>query len=156
MVYVTMIDEDENIMEEEPIGEEAIPPFDAVCRAKFLSQEKTSDFDSVRDTKWVFNALGVSGLRATDAPSTGAWRMLHVLDNDLALLKGFYAGPFAKLLANQVQKEKESDRVDDDRTEFGLIDRLLREPDDLAPILNDLEERAKELAAKADYSASRV
>lgn len=131
--------------------------FDAICRQKFITQQEDKDFfDPVRDIKWVFMALGVSGLKQSDAPSTGAWRLLHQADQDPAFLKAFYAGSFAKLLATQVQSEKDTDRVDDEREEFRLIDRLLREPDDLAPVLNDLEERARKLALSRSDSPSGV
>jgi len=148
------MDDEENNLEEEEFedDDDSTPPFDAICRAKFLKQEAEDDFDSMRDTKWVFGALGVSGLKQSDAPSTGAWRMLHVLDNDLALLKAFYAGPLAKLLDHEVKVKKEQDRVDDERTVFALIDRLLREPDDAAPVLNDIERRQAELAATTAYT----
>ena len=99
-----MIDDEGNILEDE---EEAPTLFDPVCRAKFLKQEEDQDFDPVRDIRWVYNALGVSGLKQSDAPSTGAWRLLHEAEDDLAVLKAFYAGPLAKLLATEVKKEKE-------------------------------------------------
>ena len=121
-------------------------PFNPISRKRFLKEREAETFDPIGDIKWVYHALGVDGLRPTDAPSAGAWRLLHECQDDLAVLKAFYAGSFAKLLATQVQTEKESSRVDDEREEFGLIDRLLREPDDLAPILNDVEGRARKLA----------
>jgi len=140
-----MRDDNGDIIEDEET--EAEIPFDAICRQKFLTQEEGDDsFDPVRDIKWVFMALGVSGLKQSDAPSTGAWRLLHEVDSDPAFLKSFYNGPLGKLLTEHVKKEKDSDRVDDEREEFRLIDRLLREPDDLAPILSDLEKRARKLA----------
>ena len=152
-----MDSETDKILEEEILEDEDDSiPFDPICRAKFLKHEELDDINPVRDIKWVYGALGVSGLKQSDAPSPSAWRLLHELEDDLALLKAFYAGPFSKLLIAGVKTEKENDRVDDDREEFRLIGRLLREPDDLAPVLNDLEGRARKLASERTYSKSGV
>ncbi|MCJ7828229.1 MAG: hypothetical protein MUP81_00615, partial [Dehalococcoidia bacterium] len=99
------------------------------------------DTNPIGDIRWVFHALGASGLKPEDAPSSGAWNLYQTLLQDDLALKSFYTQVYPKLLPTRAQMEK-NDRVEDGREQFDRIERLLREPDDDAPVLSDVEKRA--------------
>jgi hypothetical protein len=123
--------------------EEQRRTFERVTREKFL--DGLGDHDAI-GLKWVFQALGSKDLKPEDAPSAGAWALWRQLEEDELMLRDFYRTVFPKLLPSKAQLEKGEDRVDDGRKLFGIIERLLREPDDDAPVLSSAERRARELA----------
>jgi len=135
-------DADELELEEEP---EEIPP-ERVSREHFLCTIETANDSPLEDLRWVFHALGAKELKPEDAPSSGAWALLTTLQGDEHLLKNFYTTVYPKLLPAKSKMEQDDDHVDDGRGQFGLIERLLREPNDTSPVLSDTERRARELA----------
>ncbi len=131
--------------EETPdVNEDALPEFERVQRDKFLAG--LGEHDPKGDIRWVFQALGSDGLKPGDAPSPGAWAYYRQLLADQTMRKDFYRTVAPKLLPSKSQLDKGDDRVDDGRKLFGIIERLLREPDDDAPVLSSTEKRARELA----------
>jgi len=121
----------EDELEEEPI--------ELLNREEFL--EKCQDAtDPIGDMKWVFQALGAADLIPSDAPSTGAWYLLQSLKRDNLMLKSFYTTFVTKLMPTKSDLEKEDARSNDRRERLGLIERLLLEPDDDAPVFS-LDER---------------
>jgi hypothetical protein len=99
------------------------------------------DHDIKRDLMWAYQALGAKDLKPEDAPSPGAWFIYATTkDNDLSK-KAFITGPLTKLLPSKRQQEKD-DRAEDGRKQFDLIEKLLREPANDAPVLSALEKRA--------------
>ena len=128
-------------------GDEAeeIPP-ERLSREKFLETIGTANDEPLEDLRWVFQALGAKDLKPEDAPSPGAWAMLTTLQNDELMLKNFYATVYPKLLPPKSQMDQDDDHADDGRGQFRIIEGLLREPDDLAPVLSDTEVRARKLA----------
>ncbi len=118
-------------------------PLERLDREKFL--RGLGEHDPIGDLKWVFQALGSKDLKPEDAPSAGAWALLTNLNDDEMMLKDFYRTVFPKLLPSKSQLDKGDDRADDGRKLFGIIERLLREPDDDAPVLSSTEKRAREL-----------
>jgi hypothetical protein len=127
-----------------------------VEREKFLSKMASLSDDPIGDIKWVYQALGAKDLVPEDAPSPGAWGLLQEIQETPASIKHFYSGPFGKILAMRVQKEEGEIHVDDGRKLFGIIERLLREPDDDAPVLTDVERRSRELAVSAAGAQSGI
>lgn len=121
-------------------NEDALPEFERVQRDNFLAG--LGEHDPKGDIRWVFQALGSDGLKPEDAPSAGAWAYFCQLKEDQMMRKDFYRTVAPKLLPSKSQLDKGDDRVDDGRKLFGIIERLLREPDDDAPVLSDVEKRA--------------
>lgn len=121
------------------------PVIPLLSREDFL-KTAIEDHDAIRDIRWAFHALGVEGLEPTDAPSPGAWHLYQSLKDDEVLQKSFYSTVYPKLLPSKAQMERGTDRAEDGRKLFGLIDDLLREPSDIAPVLSGAERRARELA----------
>jgi len=120
--------------------EEEFEPTELMSREQFL-QYNQLEHDIKADLRWAFQALGASDLKPEDAPSPGAWFIYAATkDNDLAR-KSFITGPLTKLLPSKAQMEKD-DRAEDGRKCFDLIERLLREPDEDAAVLSDVEKRA--------------
>lgn len=135
-------DADELDLKDEP---EEIPP-ERVSRDKFKAGIGTANDNPLEDLRWVFQALGAEDLKAEDAPSPGAWALLTTLLDDENMLKNFYTTVYPKLLPPKSKMETEDDHAEDGRNIFGIIEGLLREPDDTAPVLSDTEERARKLA----------
>ena len=133
------MDDEEFDIEDVPEIEE-LPPMDLLSRKHFLE----SDIDKSNpkeDFLWVYQALGAEGLKKGDAPSPGAWSLLQSLMRDDLAKKSFFTTVLPKLLPGKSEMEK-NDRAEDGRKCFDLIERLLREPDDNAAILSDVEKRA--------------
>ena len=126
------------------LNEEALPEFERVQRDKFLAG--LGEHDPIGDIRWVFQALGSEGLKPEDAPSAGAWAYFCQLKEDQMMRKDFYRTVAPRLLPSKSQLDKGDDRVDDGRKLFGIIERLLREPPDDAPVLSSTERRSRELA----------
>ena len=125
-------DEEENELEAEPT--------ELMTREQFLEYNQL-EHDVKKDLMWAYWALGAKDLRPEDAPSPGAWFIYATTkDNDLAK-KSFITGPLTKLLPSKSEMEK-NDRAEDGRKCFDLIKRLLREPDEDAAVLSDVEKRA--------------
>ena len=137
-----MVDED---FQYDEIDEEPEPEPILLSRKAFLKSIK-DDSNPIEDIRWVFHALGASDLGPKDAPSSGAWSLLQTLRNDDLALKSFYTQVYPKLLPTKAQMEKGDDRAEDGRKQFDLIEGLLREPVDNAPVLSGSERRARELA----------
>jgi hypothetical protein len=135
------MDVDDELLDDEV---EQIEPTELLTREQFLSYENLQS-NIKADIMWAYQALGAEGLKPEDAPSPGAWFIYATAkDSDLAR-KSFMTGPLTKLLPTKAQMEKE-DRAEDGRKHFGIIEKLLRERDDAAPVLSDTEKRARELA----------
>lgn len=133
------MDDEEILVGEEENGQE-VEPTELLTREQFLEYEGL-EHDVKADLLWAYKALGATGLRPEDAPSPGAWFVYAATkDNDLAR-KSFITGPLTKLLPTKAQMEK-LDRAEDGRKCFDLIERLLREPDEDADVLSDVEKRA--------------
>lgn len=143
--------EDELLIGKDLEEAEEIPP-EKVSRDRFLECIEAADNDPLGDLKWVFHALGAEGLKPEDAPSPGAWSLLTSLQGDELMLKTFYTSVYPRLLPNKSQIPEGDERVDDERRHFRLIERLLQEPDDIAPVLSSAEERARELAISGTNS----
>ena len=127
-----IIDDQENELEDAPT--------ELLTREQFLEYDSL-EHDVKRDLLWAYKALGAKDLKPEDAPSPGAWFIYATTkDNDLAK-KSFITGPLTKLLPTKAQMEKD-DRAEDGRKCFDLIERLLREPDEDAAVLSDVEKRA--------------
>jgi hypothetical protein len=111
-----------------------------LSREQFLAYNGL-EHDIKRDLMWAYQALGAKDLEPEDAPSPGAWFIYATTkDNDLSK-KAFITGPLTKLLPSKRQQEKD-DRAEDGRKQFDLIEKLLREPANDAPVLSALEKRA--------------
>ena len=127
------------------------PELVLLSRQEFLKSIR-EDSNPLEDIRWVFHALGASDLGPEDAPSSGAWSLLQTLRNDDLALKSFYTQVYPKLLPTKAQMEKGDDRAEDGRKQFDLIEGLLREPVDNAPVLSGAERRARELAVSTTGS----
>ena len=138
------MDDDKFDIDDVP-DEQELPPLELLTRADFLESTHV-DNNPIEDLRWVFHALGADGLKKEDAPSPGAWNLLGQLRRDEMLLKAFYGTVYPKLLPTKAQMERGDDRAEDGRKIFGLIDGLLLEPRDAAPVLSGTEKRARELA----------
>jgi hypothetical protein len=111
-----------------------------LSRDEFLAYTEL-EHDIKRDLLWAYQALGAKDLKPEDAPSPGAWFIYATThDNDLSK-KAFITGPLTKLLPSKRQQEKD-DRAEDGRKQFDVIEKLLRERPDDAPVLSTLEKRA--------------
>lgn len=133
------MDDEEFLIDEEENGQE-IEPTELLTREQFLRYNQL-EHDIQSDLRWAYMALGAKDLKPEDAPSPGAWFIYATTkDNDLAK-KSFITGPLTKLLPTKAQMEK-LDRAEDGRKCFDLIERLLREPDEDAAVLSDVEKRA--------------
>lgn len=139
--------DDEDEVEIAP--EQSKPPAEKMSREQFKASLDLDLFDPVADIKWVFHALGAKGLKPEDAPSPGAWNLLVSLLDDEIAQRSFYANTLAKILPNRSQLDKDGEHADDGREHFQLIERLLREPDGPAPVLDSTERRARKLAVQA-------
>jgi hypothetical protein len=139
-----MLDEDGFEIEEDAVEPEVVT--EMLSREQFLEyQGLEHDPNAIEDIRWAYQALGAKNLRPEDAPSPGAWFIYATTqDNDLSK-KAFITSVVPKLLPNKAQMEK-LDRAEDGRKQFDLIDGLLREPDDLAPVFTPAERRARQLA----------
>ena len=134
-----MVDDEGNFIEDEP---EVIT--EMLSREQFLAYAGM-DHDIKADLMWAYQALGANDLKPEDAPSPGAWFIYATTkDNDLSK-KAFISGPVTKLLPSKAQMEK-NDRAEDGRKIFSLIEGLLAEPLDDAPVLSRSERAARELA----------
>jgi len=143
-------------MEDEfDIDEGQDKPCELIPRESFLKSIQ-NDNDPIGDLKWVFHALGAKDLRPEDAPSPGAWNLLYELQHDSVMLKQFYTTVYPKLLPSRAQMDKGEDRAEDGRKLFGIIEGLLREPADDAPVLSDTERRARELAVSRAGAQGRI
>jgi len=122
---------------------------DMLTREQFLHYNSL-EHDIKRDLMWAYHALGTKDLRPEDAekagcPSPGAWFIYATtVDNDLAK-KSFISGPLTKLLASQ-KEEDQGDRAEDSRKHLDLLERLIRERNDSAPVLSRTEDSARKLA----------
>lgn len=143
--------EDELLVDEDLEDSKEVLP-EKVSRDRFLECIDSADNDPLGDLKWVFHALGAEGLEPKDAPSPGAWSLLTSLQSDDLMLKTFYTSVYPRLLPNKSQIPEGDDRVDDERRHFRLIERLLQEPDDTAPVLSSTEKSARELALSGTNS----
>lgn len=133
------MDEEENIIDEDENELEA-DPTELMTREQFLEYGKL-EHDIKADLLWAYWALGAKDIKPEDAPSPGAWFIYaKTKDNDLAQ-KSFINQTIPKLLPTKAQMEKD-DRAEDGRKQFDLIERLLREPDEDAAVLSDVEKRA--------------
>jgi hypothetical protein len=134
--------DEEFIIDEQENEQETADPV-LLGREEFLNSIR-DDNDPIGDIRWVFHALGARDLTPKEAPSSGAWNLLQTLRKDDLALKSFYTQVYPKLLPTRAQMEKGDLRAEDGRKQFDLIERLLREPDDDAPVLSDVEKRAVE------------
>ena len=133
------MDDEENLVVT-PLDEPELEPTELMTREQFLEYDQL-EHDVKKDLMWAYWALGAEGLKPEDAPSPGAWFIYATTkDNDLAK-KSFITGPLTKLLPSKSEMEK-NDRAEDGRKCFDLIERLLREPDEDAAVLSDVEKRA--------------
>lgn len=149
LYMVGWADMDEKDSNEDALGIEDEPEEIAperVSRQKFLDTIATANDDPLEDLRWVFQALGAKDLTPEDAPSPGAWALLTDLQGDELARKSFYTTVYPKLLPPKSQMDQDDDHADDGRGQFRIIEGLLREPDDAAPVLSDTEERARKLA----------
>jgi hypothetical protein len=137
--------DDEDFDVEGYIPEPEPDPPELVSRETFLAGID-ADNNPIADLKWVFHALGAEGLKPEDAPSPGAWLLLYNLKNDPLLLKAFYSTVYPKLLPSRAEMAKGVDRANDDREHLDLVERLLKESRDLAPVLSRAERSARQLA----------
>lgn len=147
-----MADNDEE-MDIDNIDEE--PEVELLDRKDFLENFE-EDSNPIAEMKWVFQALGAKDLIASDAPSAGAWFLLQSLKSDHTLLKSFYTTFCTKLMPNKSDMDKDDARSNDKRERLGLIERLLLEPDDDAPVLSITERRARELAVSTTDSQASI
>lgn len=138
--------EDEENLAVTPPDEQEIEPTELLTREQF-HEYNLLEHDIKADLRWAYMALGAKDLKPEDAPSPGAWFIYATTkDNDLAK-KSFITGPLTKLLPTKAQMEKD-DRAEDGRKQYDLIERLLREPDDDAPVLSDVEKRAVKIGTR--------
>jgi hypothetical protein len=128
------------------------PHLPKLTKEAFLAGDFATDSNPIHDIQWAFQARGVEGLSPEDAPSPGAWALLWQINNDEVFAKSFYSTVFPKLLPSKSAMEKDENRVDDGRKLFQLIEGLLLEPDDDAPVLSHTERRARELALSSESS----
>ena len=136
--------DDEEKFVVEPETEPEIDPTELMTREQFLEYDQV-DHDIKADLLWAYQALGAKDLKPEDAPSPGAWFVYAAIkDNDLAQ-KSFITQTITKLLPTKAQMEKD-DRAEDGRKIFNLIERILRESSNDAPVLSDTERRARQLA----------
>lgn len=142
---------DDEDIDEITLAPERAPPA-KMSRDDFNKSFNADAFDPIADIKWVFHALGAEGLKPEDAPSPGAWSLLCSLLDDEIALKSFYTNTLPRVLPNRSTLDKDGERADDGREHFLLIERLLREPNEPAPVLNSTERRARELAVQGKGS----
>ena len=121
--------------------DENAPEIELLDRKEFL-EKFDADSNPIDDIKWVFQALGAKDLIPSDAPSTGAWFLLQSLKKDDLLLKSFYTTVCTRLVPTKAQMDREDARSNDKRERLELIERLLLEPFDDAPVLSAIEEQA--------------
>lgn len=133
--------EDEENFVVGPETEPEIEPTELLTREQFLKYKGLEHHNIKSDLTWAYHALGVEGLNPEDAPSPGAWFIYAAIKDDDLARKSFIMGPLTKLLPSKSEMEK-NDRAEDGRKCFDLIERLLREPDEDAAVLSDVEKRA--------------
>ena len=110
-----------------PDDDKAEPTAVLLDKSEFSSSEGVSENEKLR---WVFEMMKVDGLKPADAPSPGAWSLLHELRGDEVQRRDFYKTLWPKLLTKE-DFDKSSKLNDDGKKTIELIERLIKAlPDD--------------------------
>jgi len=84
--------------------------------------------DTINDLNWIYNNLMVKDVKASDAPSPGAWAHLQYHRSSDEAMTEFFTKVYPRLIPAKGTIQKLADLFHDDgRTTFDLIDRLLAE-----------------------------
>ena len=95
---------------------------DLMDATDFVVTDGVTENEKVR---WVFENIGVDGLKKGDAPSPGAWSLLQELRSDDVQRRDFYKTLWPKLLTKE-DFDKGSKLADSGKETIELIDRLIK------------------------------
>jgi hypothetical protein len=118
------------------ISESSIQPAPKVAKTGVLkATAMKADFtkwdgkiNTVEDINWIYNHLMVADVKASDAPSPGAWAHLQYHRSNTAAMAEFFTKVYPRLIPAKGTIQKMQDLLHDDgRTTFDLLDRLLAE-----------------------------